>query len=347
MRIAVLTTSYPRDEQDVAGLFVRDTVEALRAGGVEVEVVSPAAFRHFGIAYGHGIVANLRRRPWLVLALPLFLVSFVRAARRAAREADLVHAHWLPSGLVAALLRKPFVVQVWGTDVELARRLPFLARPIVRRARLVVAPSRALADAARTLGARDVRVIASGVAVPDDAGEPEEPPHVLFVGRLSAEKGILEFLEASQGMSRVIVGDGSLRERVPEALGFVPPSELGSYYERAAVVCVPSRREGYGVVAREAMAYGRPVVASAVGGLLDAVEDGATGLLVPPGDVAALRAALKELLGDADLRRRLGGAARVRARERFSWDRATELTLAAYRDALGGGAAAGSDRSAG
>ena len=71
----------------------------------------------------------------------------------------------------------------------------------------------------------------------------------------------------------------------------MPHSELGPYYERAAVVCVPSRREGYGFVAHEAMAYGRPVVATAVGGLVDAIEDGESGLLVAPGDVAALRAA--------------------------------------------------------
>ena len=78
-------------------------------------------------------------------------------------------------------------------------------------------------------------------------------------------------------------------------------------------MCVPSRREGYGVVAREAMAYGRPVVATAVGGLVDAVEDGTTGLLVPARDPAALRAAVEALLGDAELRARLGRAARERA----------------------------------
>ena len=101
---------------------------------------------------------------------------------------------------------------------------------------------------------------------------------MLFAGRLSEEKGILEFLEATEGLPRVIVGDGPLRARVPEAVGFVPPSELGAYYERAAVVCVPSRREGYGMTAREAMAYGRPVVATRVGGLLDAVVPDVTGL---------------------------------------------------------------------
>ena len=95
----------------------------------------------------------------------------------------------------------------------------------------------------------------------------------------------------------MIVGAGPVD--VPEAVGFVPRAELGAYYERAAVVCVPSRREGYGVVAREAMANGRPVVATAVGGLVDAIEDGVTGLLVPPDDAPALREAIERLLGDA------------------------------------------------
>ena len=335
MKIVVLTTSYPRSREDVVGRVVADAVADLRKGGLEVEVVSPLSFRHFGIAYGHGVVGNLRRRPWLGLLVPLMLLSFTRASRRAARGADLVHAHWLPAGLVAAAAGRPFVLQLWGTDVELARRAPWLARRVLRRARVVICASQELAGAARELGARTVRVIPSGVDVPDTVGEADDPPHVLYAGRLSEEKGVLELVEAARGLPLVIAGDGPLRGRVPGALGFVPHDELLGLYKRAAVVACPSRREGFGVVCAEAMAHGRPVVAAAVGGLRDLVVDGETGLLVPPGDVPALRAALERLLADPQLRRRLGTAARERAREAFSWDRAVSLTLHAYEDALG------------
>ena len=330
MKIAVLTTSYPRSPDDVAGAFVRDAVEHLRRAGVEVTVVSPASFPHFGLAYGHGIVGNLRRRPWRVLLLPFFLASYAWAARRASRDADVVHAHWLPSALAALATRKPFVLQVWGTDVELLRRAPWAFRWLVRRARLVLCPSQALASEIRDA---ETRLVTPGVAIPDEVGEPDEPPHALYVGRLSDEKGVLELAEATRDLPRVIVGDGPLRERVPDAVGFVAPSQLGPYYERAAVVVCPSRREGYGVVAREAMAYARPVVATAVGGLAEAVEDGVTGLLVPSRDAAALRQAIDRLLGDPELRRRLGHAARDAARARFSWEQATRATVDAYRTA--------------
>ena len=86
MKVVVLTTSYPRGPDDVAGVFVRDAVGRLRHAGIDIEVVSPAAFRHFGLAYGHGVVGNLKRRPWLVLAVPLFF-SRSRGLRGEPREA--------------------------------------------------------------------------------------------------------------------------------------------------------------------------------------------------------------------------------------------------------------------
>jgi glycosyltransferase involved in cell wall biosynthesis len=330
VKVVVLTTSYPRHPEDTAGRFVADAVQRVRAAGTRVEVVSPAEFRHFGIAYGHGVLGNLKRQPWRGAALPAFLASFVRAARRATRDADLVHAHWLPSGVVALATGKPFVVQLWGTDVELARRAPALARAVIRRAEAVVCPSSALAGDATRLGARQIELVPSGVDLPEEVGEEATPPEVLYAGRLSREKGVLELVEAARGMNLVVVGDGPLRDRVPQALGFVPPNELARLYARAAVVACPSHREGFGVACLEAMAHGRPVVASGVGGLLDLVVHGQTGLHVEPGNVPALRAALERLLDDADLRRRMGEAGRRRAAEQFSWDVVTRKTLDVY-----------------
>jgi glycosyltransferase involved in cell wall biosynthesis len=332
MRIAVLTTSYPRHPGDAAGRFVADAVEHVRARGVSVEVVGPGEFRGFGLTYGHGVMGNLRRRPWLALFVPALLADFVRAARRA--EADLLHAHWLPSGWVAARTGRPYVVQVWGTDIELARRAPRLARSVLRGARLVIAASTALAESARALGATRVEVIPSGVDVPSEVGEEARPPEVLYAGRLSPEKGVEELVEATRGLNLVVAGDGPLRSRVPQARGFVRHDELQHLYARAAVVACPSRREGFGVSCLEAMAHGRPVVATGVGGLRDLVVDGETGLLVPPRDPAALRAALERLLADPALRRRLGSGGRRRAQEHFSWDVVTEATVSAYRMAL-------------
>jgi glycosyltransferase involved in cell wall biosynthesis len=333
VRVAVLTTSYPRGPGDVAGRFVSDAVEHVRARGVGVEVVGPEQFRHYGIAYGHGALGNLRRRPWLALFVPALLASFVRATQRV--DADLLHAHWLPAGWVAARSGKPYLVQVWGTDIELAGRVPWLARRVLRGARLVIAASNDLAERAHALGAEEVRVIPSGVELPERVGSEAEPPEVLYAGRLSPEKGVLELVEAAQGLNLVVAGDGPLRDSVPFARGFVQHDELQQLYARAAVVACPSRREGFGVACLEAMAHGRPVVATGVGGLLDLVVDGETGIVVPPRDPATLRSALERLLADPELRRRLGMAGRDRARTHFSWDTVTDATLAAYAEAVG------------
>jgi glycosyltransferase involved in cell wall biosynthesis len=328
MKIVVVTTSYPAPEHPVAGNFVASAVEAVRATGVDVDVVSPERIRHFGIAYGGGIAQNLRAARWKSAFVPAFLASLAWETRRAARDADLVHAHWIPSAIAARASGKPYVVQVWGTDVVLARRLPALARLLLRGARTVLAASSFLAKEAQSLGARDVRVVPTGVDVPERVGQPSPPPHVLFAGRLSEEKGILDFLAATEGLPRVVVGDGPLRGRVPEAVGFVPPSEIGSWYERAAVVCVPSRREGYGMSAREALAYGRPVVATRVGGLADL---GAGAVLVPPGDLAALRDAVVALLDDDVRRSELGAEGRANA---LSHGAAADVLVDVYREAI-------------
>ncbi len=107
--------------------------------------------------------------------------------------------------------------------------------------------------------------------------------------------------------------------------------DVASVLAAADVLVMPSRQEGLGVAALEAMAAGLPVIASRVGGLPEAVVDGATGLLVPPADVPALAAAIARLAADRALARRLGAAGRARVRERFTMAGMAAATLAVYR----------------
>lgn len=337
MRVVVLTTSWPRTESEFAGRFVADAVERLRERRVEVEVLAPGAgYDDHGLAYGGGMAANLRRRPW---AAPLMLLSMLRALRRAARRADVVHAHWLLTAVVARFGGRPFVVTLHGSgsagsfsDVELARRRPGLVRFLLRPAAAVICVSETVAAGVRAAGV-EVVVIPNGVRVPERVAPSAEPPEVLYVGRLSPEKNVDTLLEAVGDLNLVVAGDGPLRESVPHALGAVPHAEVERLLERASVVVAPCEREGFGLAAAEAMAFGRPVVAAAGGALLELVADGETGLLVPPRDAAALRAAVERLLADPELRERLGGQAQARARERFGWDAVVERTIAVYRGA--------------
>lgn len=159
---------------------------------------------------------------------------------------------------------------------------------------------------------------------------------VLFVGRVTRAKGLAELIRAVnavEGCTLEVCGDGwwlpaarRLAERLGVSgrvrfLGWSSDSELSEAYERAAVVAVPSIwPEPFGIVGLEAMAHGRPVVASRTGGIPDWLLDGVTGVLTPPGDFRALAAALERLLGDRELRARMGAAGAERARRLFTAD---------------------------
>jgi len=245
-----------------------------------------------------------------------------------------VHAFWLPTAAIALAARRPVVVMLPGTDMELARRAPRPAAWTLRRTRVALAVSEAIAAQARALGARDVRVVPTGLDLPEDTGAEAEPAEVLYAGRLAEEKGVQELAAASEGLELVVAGDGPLRSLFPQARGMVPREELYALMRRAAVVVCPSRRDGFPVVCAEAMAHARPVVASAVGGLPDMVVDGETGLLVPPRDPVALRTAIDRLLADPGLRRTLGRAGRERIARLCDWERVLDETVAAYEAAL-------------
>jgi glycosyltransferase involved in cell wall biosynthesis len=158
---------------------------------------------------------------------------------------------------------------------------------------------------------------------------------ILFVGRINRAKGLGQLIRAVSGMPGTldVCGDGwwrpsaeklvdrrGMRGRV-RFLGWLNDAELLAAYDRAAVVAVPSVwPEPFGMVGLEAMAHGRAVVASETGGIPDWLIDGVTGLLTPPGDVVALRAALAKLLADPALRTRMGIAGADHVRRHFTAD---------------------------
>ena len=176
-------------------------------------------------------------------------------------------------------------------------------------------------------------------------------PRLLCVGRLIPIKGhivlLRAFAEARRSVPDLrldIAGRGplepALRALAKELgvgdavrfLGYVAPVQRA--IEESAIVVVPSMGEGFGMVALEAMERARPVIAAEIGGLGELVEEGVTGLLVPPGDAEPLAAAIVELAGDPEKAERMGAAGRTRALDRFLQERCTDRTELLYRELL-------------
>ncbi|MBN1671843.1 MAG: glycosyltransferase family 4 protein [Kiritimatiellae bacterium] len=174
-----------------------------------------------------------------------------------------------------------------------------------------------------------------------------------YTGRLIPEKGVDVFLRAIVPLRRefphlhvLIAGDGEAESSIREfarALELDPvvrflgrvPSTVPVLQASDVLVCPSVWAEGFGYVNIEAMATGLPVVAAGVGGIVDIVEDGVTGFLVPPADTGAITAALRRLLADEPLRKRMGAAGRKRVETHFNLETTLDTTLALYADILG------------
>ena len=177
-------------------------------------------------------------------------------------------------------------------------------------------------------------------------GAAEHDVVVLLPGALEERKGHAVLLDAAARLAAdgerrlrwVFCGDGGAREALVRAAAPLGDAvrfegfrdDIGACLAAADIVVLPSRKEGLGVAALEGAAAARPVVASRVGGLVEAVADGETGILVPPGDAPALAAAIRRLAADAALRARLGAAGRDRVLARYSVARMAEGTIACY-----------------
>lgn len=288
------------------------------------------------------------------------LVSLWRIGRR--EGVAVVHSNTaaiLIGPLAAALLRVP---HVWHIH-EILERPRWLGRAVAHATRLHTARVVAISEAVRVRLTADRGRVSDVFLNPAPAWEPcpppDGPPTVVMVGRVNGWKGHEVFLSAAERLHpietearfRVVGGAVPGRPEPYQSMlaraGSIDPAqawltvvghvdEARAELERATIVVLPSTGpEPLNITALEAMALGRPVIASRVGGLPEVVDDGVTGKLVEPGNPEALARAIAELLDDAVLRAQLGAAGRARVDEHFRADDYAAKWRTLYRDLLG------------
>jgi alpha-maltose-1-phosphate synthase len=404
MRIALFTNEYPPYVYGGAGVHIeylsRELAE-LEGGANQVEVF---AFGDQRVEHGslrvHGIQPEVKlpardpRHARLLDALvrDLAMVGLVE-------RPDIVHCHTWYSHLAGCLAKpltgarlvltthslephRPWKVEQLGSAYTAST---WIERTAYANADGVIAVSEAMkADVRELYGVPEdrVRVIHNGID-PDEYRRREDPqalrrlgvdpstPMLLFVGRITRQKGILHLVRAVREMDaglQVVLCAGApdtpeiaaeMEALIEEARRdssarilwlreTLPKEDAIALYSHADVFVCPSMYEPFGIINLEAMACETPVVASAVGGIPEIVVPGETGILVPfeaegggspePRDPtafsSALASAVNELMGDPPLRARMAAAARARVLERFSWRRIAELTAGYYAELL-------------
>lgn len=394
MRLLFVTHNIPRHEGDAAGSFVLRLAVALQQAGHAVSVIAPGAPglpRHDAVegvpiervpyaapdamtlAYT-GTMAEAVRGSWggrrallgLLRALRQATLAHLARSRDEGKPVDVIHAHWwFPAALalwgVPRHTRTPLVVTMHGSDVRLAVGVR-VAHPLLR----AVLRQAAARTTVSTWLAIQVNRIAPTLAIsvapmPVDAARFPAPDRetpragILLVGRLNAQKGVRDMLDAlahpalaEEGLT--VVGDGpdgpalmahadalGVAHRV-RWIGTMAQGALAQRFREAKVVAMPSRGEGLGLVAVEAQLSGTPVVAYQDGGVSDVVSPAHGGTLVPPGDVGALAVALAAAVarGDQDpaMDHRMRGLARAAMLERFSPEAVSARYVDIYRTAL-------------
>lgn len=384
LKVVMLTTSYPRWAGDSAGHFIASLAEELAAQGHAVTVIAPHArgartearvggvsvrrFRYAPesleiLAYGDGIVPNLRRNPLVALTLPVFALAMRRSLRMHSRDADVIHVHWAPTLALAAprASRTPVVLTLHGSDTSLAARGGLwrsVLRRGLRRADAIIAVAATQVTMARDQGfAGPAETMPSGV--PDEltsrvrGRDPGQPARILYVGRLIESKGVGDLLSAfissaeQLGDARLtFVGDGPMRAMLSERASASPVAgrirfEGAVSHERALehiagsdLLVLPSHAEGSPLSVTEALALGTPVLGTPVGGVPELVQD--AGEIVDVGDTQALADALVRLLSDRSALAARGAAARARIAATLTWPTIASRTDALYRVTISG-----------
>ncbi|MGC5566032.1 glycogen synthase [Streptomyces sp. FR-108] len=380
MRVGLLTREYPPDVYGGAGVHVEFLARELRP-------LTDLGVHCWGEGAGGGVV---RHRPWSVLdgandALRTFSVDLSMAA--ALEDRDLVHSHTWYANLAGHLAKLQYGIPHVMTAHSLEPLRPWKAeqlgggyalsswaeRTAVESADGVIAVSAAMREdilgCYPSLDPAKVHIVHNGIDTtlyrPDHGtdvlerlGLDTSRPYVLFVGRITRQKGVPHLLRAVRDIdpaAQVVLCAGApdtpeidqefrvlfeelsrVRAGVHWIPQMLPRPDVIQLLTHAAVFVCPSVYEPLGIVNLEAMACGTPVVASRVGGIPEVVEDGETGVLVSVDEdfETGLAQALDSVLGDAGAARRMGEAGRQRAVGEFGWDAVARRTVRLYEEIL-------------
>jgi glycosyltransferase involved in cell wall biosynthesis len=342
--------------------------------GVEVLRFRYAPRRWEHLTHDEGAPNKLRNPLYQFLAAPYIGMGSIAATHWARqRRFDVIHCHWpFPHGLMALPAARfsgaKVVSMCHGAELAMARRKPWV-RSILRQCLLksdvLACNSSHTRSEIEKLCGRSATVVPYGATLRQPASAPGlradgDTATLLFSGRHIQRKGVPYLLRALPAILQrrrvklIITGDGDRRQEwetlardlnlgdAVQFVGMVSNGELGRLYRACDVYVLPAifddrgDTEGLGVVLIEALQNARPVVASAVGGIVDVIQHEKTGLLVPEKNPQAIADAVLRLLENPELARRLGQTGREEAEWQFDWDRITNETERLYWRAVGG-----------
>lgn len=315
------------------------------------------------VAYNSGIADNLKKSLLSKIELPFFVLSFIFKSYRVCKGCDLIHAHWTFCGLVAVLLKifhkKPIVLTVHGSDLTVFPK--FLNKLVFRKVNQIITVSSFLKKEIEKMGADGEKITVIFNGIPNLESflrikyKIENHNAVLWVGRFIEDKNPLLLISSFKKVVRKIptaqltmIYFGSLGAKATKIKnniektklrnniffeGEKTPEELLKYFQKADLLVLPSKREGFGVVLIEAMAAARPVIGSKVGGILDIIEDNINGLFFKNNSDEDLSKKIIKVLTDKKLRERLAKEGRKTAKKRFAWNKIVASTMEIYEKA--------------
>jgi glycosyltransferase involved in cell wall biosynthesis len=371
MRVCMMTSEIPQMSQGGVGHYVWELSRMLKQTGHEVTILTRGSWKSPERTVVQGItVYKIPYIPLYPFHAELHGVFAGRFLRLLAKRFDIVHMH-LP--LVSrAKTSIPVVVTVHSlpeihsaalSSAKVRLFSPFLLwteRSVVNAADIVTTVSEFVADEVRKhLFAEGMqgKIAVIGSGVDHDFFRPAQDsasdPYVLYVGRLSPEKGVEDIIRSAgyvhsqySDVRFILIGSGPLEQHIRKmatrdgiggSFTFIRRADKASlrwYYSNARLFLLPSYYEGLPLSLLEAMSCGAPVVATEVGGTGEVVRQGENGYLVRPGDPQALAQAMMHLISNPRLGKEFGRNGRRRIIESFNWEKVLERLIACYIAAI-------------